>query len=65
MGVDCAAEDQVVAESASSAPARFAHAPGGGLDRVEDVHADLDEVVDQVEHIAIGVKEDLGVGALL
>jgi hypothetical protein len=61
--VHAAAEHEPVAEPALE-PREVRHAAGGRLDRVEDVHPDLHEVVEQVVHVAVGVEQHLRRGPL-
>ena len=64
MGVNCAAEGDPVAIFFLQA-FQIGHAAGGCLHGVEDVHADVNKVLNQVEDIAIRVEENLGVRAFL
>ena len=55
--VDRAAEAEMVAMPALER-GDIGHPPGRRLDGIQDVHPDLDEVVDEVGHVAVGVEED-------
>ena len=61
--IHCAAESKLIS-IAGFYLRQVGHFSSRGLDRVEDIHTDLNEIRDQVEHIAIGMEEYFGFGAL-
>lgn len=62
-GVDGAAEDDVLAKLGLER-LQVRHLARRGLDRVEDIHAHLDEVWDERQDVTVGVEHDFGPGVL-